>query len=246
MHNIYKQKMIRNSKHTILLGLTTTPKSDWREKTREIDELGLKEIALFPTFLETQDRKELYALLEKTGLKKIPHVHLRDDMEEWELDLFYNKYGARLFNIHYNQFCIDFMLNSKYRKNIFLENLSDINEFYVENVPKCGGICLDFSHWNGSIFLKNSSYGIMEQLIRENKVGCCHISAESKEVWHYINPKNGKRTPVKDDHWLSDLSQLDYVKKFINYLPEYISIELENSFEEQLKVKNYLDKIINT
>ena len=34
--------------------------------------------------------------------------------------------------------------------------------------------------------------------------------------------------------------------KYIKYLPKYISIELENSFAEQLKVKEYLDKIIKS
>ena len=53
----------------ILLGLTTTPGSDWRKKVSEIDKLGLKELALFPTCLNEQERKELYGLLEKTKLK---------------------------------------------------------------------------------------------------------------------------------------------------------------------------------
>lgn len=70
-------------KHKILLGLTTTPKSDWREKVKEIEKFGIKELALFPTFLSPDERKELYTLLEKTKIKNIPHVHLRDDMEEW-------------------------------------------------------------------------------------------------------------------------------------------------------------------
>ena len=56
----------------ILLGLTTiTPGGEWRNKIKEIDELGLKEIALFPTCLKIDERKELYQLLEKTKLKKI-------------------------------------------------------------------------------------------------------------------------------------------------------------------------------
>jgi hypothetical protein len=231
--------------HIILPGLTTTPSSDWREKTREIDKLGLKEIALFPTFLESEERKELYSLLENTKLKTIPHVHLRDDMEEWELDLFHGKYGCQLFNIHFNKSCIDFMLKSKYREIIFLENLADINEFYLENISKCGGICLDVVHWNGAIYLKKKSYESFEKALKNHKVGCCHISAESKEPYIYTDPKSGKETLVKDDHWLSDLSQLNYVKKYVQYLPEYVSIELENSFEEQLKVKEYLEKIIN-
>ena len=232
-------------KHIILPGLTTTPESDWRGKVKEIDELGLKEIALFPTFLKISDRKELYALLEKTKLQRIPHVHLRDDMEEWEVDLLYEKYNTRLFNMHYNQQSIDFMLKSKYQGIIFLENLSELTDMYVDNVPKCGGMCVDVSHWNGAVFLGTKSYAIMEDMLEKYKVGCCHISAESKEPYMYVNPKNGKETLVKDDHWLDDMAQLDYVKNYVQFLPEYVSIELENTFAEQLKVKEYLDKIIN-
>jgi len=53
----------------ILLGLTTTPKSDWREKVREIEKFRIKEIALFPTMLEMKGRKKLYGLLERTNLR---------------------------------------------------------------------------------------------------------------------------------------------------------------------------------
>lgn len=37
---------------------------------------------------------------------------------------------------------------------------------------------------------------------------------------------------------------MDYVKKYKKYLSDIISIELENSFKEQLKVKQYLEKIL--
>ena len=35
-------------KKKILLGLTTITPGEWKNKVKEIDELGLKEIALFP------------------------------------------------------------------------------------------------------------------------------------------------------------------------------------------------------
>lgn len=88
------------NKKEILLGLTTTPKSNWIRKIDQIDEYKIKKIALFPTFLKIEDRKELYDLLEKTCLEEIPHVHLRDDMEEWELEMYIQKYNTQVFNIH--------------------------------------------------------------------------------------------------------------------------------------------------
>lgn len=234
-------------KKKILLGLTTTPDSDWRGKIKEIDKLGIKEVALFPTFIELTDRKEMYALLEKTGLERIPHVHLRDDMEEWELDFLSNRYRAEVFNIHANRMNIRYIEeNSKYLDIIFVENLGEINDEYCNVLKGCAGICLDTSHWEdmGKI-QKQEGYEKFLSLVENNKVGCCHISAISKEAKkceHYITKKEMK---FYSQHWLTNLNQLDYVKDYVKYLPKYVSIELENSFEEQVEIKKYLEKIIN-
>ena len=233
-------------KHKILLGLTTTPGSDWREKVKEIEKFEIEELALFPTFLKLDERKELYALLEKTKLKNIPHVHLRDDMEEWELDLFYNKYNSRLFNIHPNLAGLNFIENSKYKEIIFVENLFKLDDIYFEILNKCAGLCIDFSHWEdqGKI-IKHEGYEKMEKLCEEYKVGCCHISAVSEKTHEIVDYQTGKKYFFRDSHTMSDFSELNYVKKYVQYFPEYVSIELENSFEKQLEVKEYLEKIIN-
>ena len=63
----------------ILVTITTTD-SSWREKIEEVKNLELKEIALFLTCLNRQEREECYRALAKTGLEKIPFVHLRSDM----------------------------------------------------------------------------------------------------------------------------------------------------------------------
>ena len=42
-------------------------------------------------------------------------------------------------------------------------------------------------------------------------------------------------------HYLEDLSELDYLKKYpANYFSDFIAIELENSIKEQLEVKDYI------
>ncbi|HPN96586.1 MAG TPA: hypothetical protein PLK35_02355 [Candidatus Moranbacteria bacterium] len=233
-------------KRKILLGLTTTPKSDWRAKVREIDRLELREIALFPTFLEPEERKELYDLLKNTKLQKIPHVHLRDDMEEWELEYFSEKYGTSLFNIHANRAGLEFLRKTKVKNKVYIENILRIDEGFLEGIKLGAGICLDISHWEdlGKI-QKNEGYEKLDGLIKKYKVGCSHISAVAKKASLFIDPKTKEELWIKCDHFMSDFSQLDYVKDYVQYLPEYASIELENSFEEQLKIKEYLEKIIN-
>jgi len=224
----------------ILLGLTTTPASDWREKIREIDEFGIKEIALFPTFLKTEERKELYGLLEKTGLESILHVHLRgEDMDIEELDYFVKKYHTKVFNIHSpRSFPVEYDY-SKYKNIIYLENADFIpNEKEINELGN--GLCIDFSHWESGLKEKNKKYNNFEKLIKKYPIGCAHISGISEKLFPYTYCE-----PAYDIHTINDLSELDYIKKYTKYIPDIISIELENPFEEQLKVEEYLEKIIN-
>ncbi len=230
----------------ILLGLTTTPKSDWRKKVEEIDSLRLREIALFPTAIKIKERKKLYKLLEKTKLKKIPHVHLRDDMKEWELDYLAEKYNTKLFNIHPNKEAYKIFRHKKYNKKIFIENLMEIDDIFVDNLNKCGGICLDVSHWHDQGVIQNNyGYNKFFDLLKKYKIGCCHISAIQEKFKTCIDYRTNKKINFYSYHYLNKLRELDYVKKYIKYLPDIISIELENSFKDQLKVKDYLEKIIN-
>lgn len=234
-------------KHIVLPGLTTTPNSDWRGKIKEIDQLDLKEIALFPTFLKIDEREELYDLLEKTKLERILHVHLRDDHKDWELDYCISRWKSHLFNIHPNKAGSDFLRKSPRRKMIYVENLHCIDKHYLEAMRLGAGICIDFSHWQDQgLFQKHEGYDKFPDIIKDNKVGCCHISAIIDAPFEYVDPITGNKHQCQDDHTLSDFKQLNYIKNFLEYLPEIVSIELENTFKEQLEVRKYLEKIINT
>lgn len=239
-------------KHEILLGLTTTPASDWRGKVEEMKKFGIKRIALFPTFLEVDQRKELYKLLEDIEGLEIPHVHLRNDMELNEIEYFKFKYKSQFFNIHPE--------NNKY--SFSEEFLKYADQTYVENlimIPtegelnKYAGICLDFSHWENNVRLKKKDYNdpsseyndSMLSRLAKFSVGCCHVSSiKQKSYPDNFDIKNPGQEAF-DDHLLCELSELDYMIKYQKYLPKYVSIELENSFAEQLKVKAYLEKLLN-
>ncbi len=232
--------------HTILLGLTTTPNSDWRAKIEEIKKFNLKEIALFPTCLEIEERKELYNLLEKTSIERIPHVHLRHDFEKWELDLLSNKYDTQLFNIHASTEALHLLEHKKYRSQIYVENLYEVNDLFFEVLDKCGGLCLDASHFEDYAYVqKLPHYEDLKKCIDKYKIGCCHVSAVSEPFEMFREP-DGTDRKIFSHHVVKHLTDLDYVQKYVQYLPKFISIELENSFEEQLKAKDYLEKIITT
>ncbi|MFA6973600.1 MAG: hypothetical protein WC238_02545 [Parcubacteria group bacterium] len=230
----------------ILLGITTTARSDWHAKIQELSDLDIQKAALFPTMLEFEERKELYGLLKKSSINELPHVHLRHDMEEWELELFVNEYKTRVFNIHpwhggqkrelKNHFL-------KYKHMIYIENLT-LSVPVKEELDMFSGFCLDFSHWESGILTENPVYENFEALIDEYKVGCAHLSVINAEP----HPNPDRDCPGRmdyDSHWTENVEEFDYLKKYKNNFPDILSIELENPIKEQLKAKEYLEKIIN-
>jgi len=71
-------------------------------------------------------------------------------------------------------------------------------------------------------------------------VGVNHVSAVRKKVFRH--PEFGL---VKSAHFLKSLSELDYLKNYpANFFAPLIAIELENSLEEQLKIKAYLEELL--
>lgn len=240
----------------ILLGLTTTWNSDWREKIKEISEYNIKEIALFLTCLKKEERQELYALLEKTCLEKIPHVHLRSDMETSELDYLVKRWNTDVFNIHPEKTYPIAHDWSKYSQMIFVENSeiffdgkNFLSREYLpgsEDLKKYGGICFDFAHREDFLLkqeiAEQKAKDEFAKMLENYRIGCCHISvikdnihqdAGVKNTWHFSH------------HEMNSLKELGYIKKYMDFLPDIISIELENSFEEQLKAKKYLEEMIS-
>lgn len=229
----------------IYLGLTTTWGSDWRQKTREIDELALREVALFLSAVELKERKELYSLISKSGLKRAPFVHLRTDMERWEVDFLIEKYGAKVFNIHPSVQALEFLkTNHDLAGQIFVENCLSM-DYFEETLKICGGICLDTSHYED--FALRQHYPGQDQLLellKKYPVGCTHIPAIRAEK--YQATTHGKSFMVYESHTMNDIHEMDYIKSHQQYLGDFNAIELNNSLAEQLVVKSYLEKLLSS
>ena len=204
----------------ILLGLTTTPRSDWREKIREIEQFKIKEIALFPTALGFEERKELYFLLEKTSMESVPHVHARgQDMGPEELEYLIKKFKTKVFNLHSSN---DFQNQPEYQNNYDYGILKD--NIYLENtifnptvaeLDEYAGLCVDFSHWENFKLdpaLKKFD-DELEALAKKYKIGCAHISSVIKNP----RPKFSKLdTLTLTDHFLNNFS--DNVQLLLSYI----------------------------
>jgi hypothetical protein len=238
-------------KITLLLGLTTTWGSDWRAKVKEIDQFRIEEIALFVTGIERKERDELYRLLENSQLKKIRHTHLREqDMKGDEIDYLRKRWGCELFNLPPTNAALESLKTDlrSYRDLIYIENtgrsMNTVNENFERVVMEGAGLCIDFSHWQDyGILQKLPGYDNFETLANEYPIGCAHISAIMDNP---NTPIKGIDTPNDyNRHTYTRLDQFDYLPNFKKYFPPYLSLELENSFEEQIKAKEYINKLIN-
>jgi len=235
---------VKLSKEQFLPAITTLSAkfevggNSWQDKIKEIDELGLKKVAIFPTCMGPEQRQELYGLLEKTGLKEIPFAHIRGDMPERELDYLINRFGAKVFNIHTEkQYPLYYDL-SKYKEMIFVENAGfPLDEQEIKNFA---GICLDFSHLENDRISYPDRFKKQESLLKKYKIGCNHIAAISKEK----QLSEDGSVVFFDRHIYSDLSELNYLKNYPKeFFSNFCAAELENSLKEQLKAIDYIYEI---
>lgn len=222
----------------ILPTITTITPGKWRDKIAEVKKLKLKEVALFLTCLDQEQRKTLYALLKETSVKKVPFVHIRSDMELWELNYLANTYQTKAFNTHTKREHASLYDYGKYKKVVFIENT--YGSFDEEEIKEFGGICLDLSHLENERLLNPKIYLTNIAMLKKHPPSCSHVAAIRTKTFIDENSRIKYST-----HHLTSLSELDYLKRYpLAYFGSIAAIELENSIEEQLKVKEYLSALI--
>ncbi|MDD5133489.1 MAG: hypothetical protein PHD81_04645 [Candidatus Nanoarchaeia archaeon] len=235
-------------KHEVLMGLTTNPKYDWKLKIGEIINHEIRRIALFPTQLDIKEREQLYYALESIPIKpgtpklQIPLVHLRHDTKAEEIKYLIENWKTKVFNVH------EELLDSKelddYRHIIYVENrFKTPEQSFKESLKNCAGLCLDVTHLHEgriNLFSKlRDMNGLLEECKEDNIIGCSHVSAIDTNKW---NPRN--YLFGFERHKLSDYTELKYIQNYLDYLPYFISLELDNKLEHQIHIKFYLENLI--
>jgi hypothetical protein len=224
----------------IFVGITTTSsrrkKDHWREQLKEIDQLGIKEIAIFPTCLGLQERKSFYRELESSSIKEIKLVHLRArDFTPEELDYFSNRFGTKIFNCHEKDFDLAYQKFPKYRKQLALE--MNYDNLIENSLPpdKMGGFCLDLSHLYTAFVRQRAEYDYVLRHLKYTSVKANHLNGFSFRR-------------KRDLHFVTDKHQFDYLLELKRISPSFfsrvIAFELENSIRKQLEFKDYILKMI--
>jgi len=203
------------------------------KKLEEATKLGLEEVCFFATQLSLEERKNFYELLERTKIRRIPLVHIRQDFEIWELAYLSKTFSVETFNCHSSR---EFPLKndiSPWKKKIFIENTVPLQE---SEIREYAGICLDFSHLEDNYFLRRDVYESNIKILDNCHIGCAHISTFKKIclVEKIVNHR------LFRTHRLQEFSDMNYLEKYQKYFPPIMALELENSLEEQLKIIDYL------
>ncbi|MFA6383627.1 MAG: hypothetical protein WCX17_04370 [Parcubacteria group bacterium] len=223
-----------NFSKRILVGITSNFDGSWRDKIREINEFKIEEAALFLEQVTTKkERQEIYAELEKSTIKNILLVHIRNNMDKDELAFLCQRYNNPCLTIHEDSF----KYLDKWRgfhKNLFLELNYDNHLTRQVEVDKIGGFCVDLSHFKaGEEKWSKEFLYVLSQKSKKDHFICNHVNGYSYKENH-------------DMHTISDLKQFDYLKTLPGFLfGKIIAIETYNTIKEQLKFKECLIKLLN-
>lgn len=216
----------------ILVGITGSKEDDWKSKLEEISRFKIYEAALFLEKFTRPQRQKIYKALLASDIKKIPLVHIRNDMEKGELDFLAENFSPSYFTIHESSFRILGKWKGFY-KQLFLEMNADNRIPKPVDVSKVGGFCVDLSHFKKSEVSKTREF---YYITRRNDVSryfaCNHLNGYSYE-------RNA------DMHFVEGLKDFDYLKTLPKFLfGNVIALETDNSISEQLKFKRHLEDLL--
>jgi len=223
--------MLKNNiEKRMLLSITGKTQKDWVSKLEEIKKYKINTVALFLEHYKIKQRKKIYNELLKSSIKKIPLVHIKNDMRKWELKFLIEKFNSQYLTIHESSFNILEKWKGYYKK-LYLE--MNYDNYLPSNVKveKIGGFCLDLSHFKSSEESWTKEFFYM---INKNKkyFKCNHLNGYSYE----------KNT---DLHTIKNLAEFNYLKTLPNFIfGRAIALETFNNLNEQIKFKRYIINLL--
>ena len=105
---------------------------------------------------------------------------------------------------------------------------------------KFAGICLDLAHLESSRVFRPETYKHNIKIIEKYPCGCNHIGPSK----NYSLFDKKERKEENHHHFLNNLSQMDYLKKYPQkYFSSFIALEVGNSIKEQLKIIDHIKSL---
>lgn len=224
--------MIKSISKRVLISITGRTEVDWRNKLIEVEKFKIRKVALFLELYTKKERKKIFEALLGSGIKRIPFVHARHDMDKEEFEFLIKNFKTKYFNIHPGAFS----RLKKWRgihKKLLLE-LAYTNQVRKNtDISEIGGFCIDLSHFKASEDRWTNEF---EYIVKRDKI----------DRYFIANHLNGYSVRAKKDlHTIKSMKEFDYLKTLPKFLfGRYIALEMFNSVKEQIKFKKYLFGIL--
>lgn len=219
-------------KNRIFISVTGEKHADMQSKFETINSLKIKEAALFWECHSFKKREHLYPLLLKSSLRKVPFLHIREDVTQDEIKFFRERYQTVYFNIHEDHFKL--LLNWKnYWKYLYLEMNFDGEIAKDVKVRRIGGFCVDLAHFKSAIArgTREAHYVISNK--DKISFSCNHLGGYDELL-------------LKDMHYADSLRRFDYLTTLPKFVfGRVIALEIDNSIEEQLIFREYIVRKLN-
>lgn len=230
----------------ILTSITThgTLGSHWEDKLRELPRLGVKEVALFVTGLNPDERMYCFGELEKVLAVHpftIPFVHAVSSMQEYEYRYLQKVFKTQSFNLHTEkQYPLEFPLSAELRRCIFIENTEYYAPFGYSEIAGFAGMCVDVSHLEDTRRSSPEIYPAIVSFTEQILIGSNHISASLETQTGMYMDK-----PYFSKHYASSKEDFSYLKELpLSVFGPLCAIEVENPIVEQLTFLPYITEII--
>ena len=214
-------------------------KSDWKERFREATRLDIKEVSLFMTTLILKERKRFYRHLKESGIEFVPHVHIRHDFTEKEVQWLVDTYGVKYFTIHiqnlkkFSKWKLAKKICVEYNPTLYNGKMLDDLKY----IDRIAGFCIDITHYHiAKRYRYDKSLKIVEKLLKKYPVVINHLNGFTK--------KNTNKIEIDDMHFIKNMNKnfwhLENTPKKL--FSKNIYIECSNAIPKQLKIIDYLYK----
>lgn len=230
-----------NQTPTIIVGILFSKTPEWRSLLSTIPVALDNQMGLFLQGMGLEDRKEIYRIFETSPIKKIPYVQLASDAQDWEIKFFVEKFSTSVFSLPAVPSSLPIIDHWPLPSTpCLLENSSpEIKDsiFTQETMSRPGvnGVCLDVGALETKRLRQNKLYQADIAVLDHQTVSCVLISPIPHSTLGRLFAK-----PFR----LESLSDLRYLKHFPpKFFSTMMVLELCNSFEEQLEVKQYLASV---
>jgi hypothetical protein len=220
-----------NSKR-LLIGLTGRNAKEVIKKIKDANKLGITRAALFLEMVKDNERDSVYSALEKSKIKTLPLVHIRNGMHKDELKLLEKKYKSKCLTIHEDSFKYLHKWNGHHKK-LYLEMNYNDKIPKDAKVEKIGGFCIDLSHFKSA-----KERGVIEYNYIMKRKGL-----KKRFLGNHLNGYSSKEK--RDIHAVNNVKQFDYLLTLPKFVfGKYIALEMFNTIEEQIKYKKYLLRLL--